>query len=169
MNQHLLNTAPVSFWLLISLLFVLAGNAAHAETPDKEPVLHIADVQTLDYPGKCDGTMEDKLVYEVFVADEHLEGKIKFFAKGPRGTNQKFEIADLLHEEVKLKSLALSGRLGNGWRNRGLWVQHVDSGEKQQLNYMPGQFRCNTKGIITVRYNNIWVRVKPLSSSTIAE
>lgn len=155
--------------LLCLLASLFISQAAAADGEDSAAVLQVNNIDTLDFPGRCDGTAEEKLVYEVYVADNHLDGKLKFYAKGPRGTNQKFEITELLNQEVQLKSLTLSGRSGDGYSNRGLWVQHIESGEKQQLNYIPGQFRCNTKGIISMRYNNIWVKVKPLSSTPIAE
>ncbi|MEM7358411.1 MAG: hypothetical protein AAF431_04910 [Pseudomonadota bacterium] len=163
------STAGLLSMTLICLANLLPTGNAAAEGIDSASVLQVKEVEQLAFPGRCDGTAEEKLVYEVRVADNELDGKLKFYAKGPRGTNQKLEIADLLDGEVKLKSLTLSGRSGDGYTKRGLWVQHVGSGEKRQLSYIPGQFRCNTKGIITMRYNNIWVKVIPFTSTPIAD
>lgn len=124
----------------------------------------VEQIHTLDFPVSCTGDEKNKISYQVFLQRDNLDGDLKFYTKGWHASNQKIAIADLLDNEVKLESMTLSGRKGNAYKNRGLWVQHLASGEKQQINYLPGALHCNSKGIINIKYNNIWVTVSAVDS-----
>ncbi|MEM7359669.1 MAG: hypothetical protein AAF431_11275 [Pseudomonadota bacterium] len=127
--------------------------AGQAETQAKE-------TETLPFPDRCTNAVDNiRRSYQIILSGLRPDERLRFFARGPEGGSRDIVATSLLLGELKLPPMSITARRGG--KKRGLWVERLVTGERLQLNYLPVAWHCSTKGMLTVKYENTWVRVVP--------
>jgi len=134
----------------------------HSSIDDEQSnsTITVPPLERLGFPDACANPVDEiKRTYEIGLKDLEPDEYLRFFTVGSKTKNQKLRASHLIYGEVPLVRMVISTRKRK--KNRGLWVERLKTGERKQLNYLPGRMSCNLNGVLTVDYLDLWVVVSP--------
>jgi hypothetical protein len=122
------------------------------------------ETEVLPTPRYCYRPQDkEERVYLVGLKNLDPDEYLRFFTKGRYTKNVKIKASHILYAKAALPKMKVFGSQGRS--RHGLWVERLNTGERRQLNTLPGNPRCNSGGDLTVDYLNWWVVVRDESTN----
>lgn len=125
-----------------------------------EATTRVGETETLPFPNRCTNANDHiERTYQISLSGLQPGERLRFFTLGTDASSRSIVATSLLLGELRLPAMSITARRGG--KKRGLWVERLATKERFQLNHLPVAWHCSTKGLLTVKYDNIWVRVVP--------
>ena len=129
-----------------------------------QTISEFSETETLPFPNRCTNANDSiRRSYKILLSGLEQGERLRFFTYGTNPGSRNVMAANLLLGELRLPDMSITSRRGG--KKRGLWVERMATGERAQLNYLPVAPHCSSSGLLTVKYDNIWVSVGSLTSS----